>query len=132
VGRVTLLAACILFSAGASVTLKLGITSIVGQLSIISLLKSPMIWFGGICYSAAFLGYIYVLRLVPLSLAQPVITAGVSIATALVATLFLRERMLPLNWAGLLLMCLGIFWLFGNLNDKKQANINKQLPSPAT
>ena len=107
-----LLAACIVFSAGASVFLKLGITSITGQLAFLSLFQSPMIWVGGFFYSAAFLGYIYVLRLVPLSLAQPVITAGVSLVTALIASLFLREQMLPLNWAGLLLMCVGIFFLF--------------------
>lgn len=107
-----LLAACILFSAGASFFLKLGALSNYGQLDILSLFRNPMIWIGGICYSAAFLGYIYVLRFVPLSLAQPVITAGVSLITALIATLFLREQMFFLNWVGLLLMCFGIFFLF--------------------
>jgi len=105
-----LLVICILLSAGASVFLKLGTTS--GQLDMLSLFQNPMIWIGGLCYSAAFLGYIYVLRLVPLSLAQPVITAGVSLVTALIATSLLREQMLALNWAGLLLICLGIFFLF--------------------
>jgi multidrug transporter EmrE-like cation transporter len=71
-----------------------------------------MIWIGAVFYSAAFLGYIYVLRLVPLSLAHPVITAGVSAVTALVAVMFFREQMLLANWIGLTLICAGIFFLF--------------------
>ncbi len=107
-----LLTACILFSAGASVFLKFGAESISGRINVLSLLQNPMIWIGGFFYAIAFLGYIYVLRSVPLSLAQPVITAGVSLVTALIATIFLHEQMLPLNWTGLLLVCLGIFFLF--------------------
>lgn len=71
-----------------------------------------MIWIGGLFYAAAFLGYIYALRVVPLSLVQPVITAGVSAVTALVAVIFFREQMLLTNWAGLALICTGIFCLF--------------------
>ena len=71
-----------------------------------------MIWIGALFYSAAFLGYVYVLRLVPLSLAQPVITAGVSAITALIAVSVLRESMVPANWIGLALICLGVFFLF--------------------
>lgn len=107
-----LLAVCILFSAGASIFLKLGATSFIEQVEFLSLIKNPMIWIGGMCYSAAFLGYIFVLRIVPLSLAQPVITAGVSLVTAFVALIFFREQILPLNWIGLLLVCLGIVFLF--------------------
>ena len=71
-----------------------------------------MIWIGGVFYSVAFLGYIYVLKVVPLSLAQPVITAGVSAVTAVVAVMFFKEQMLLSNWLGLTLICAGIFFLF--------------------
>jgi multidrug transporter EmrE-like cation transporter len=109
---IILLLACILFSAGASIFLKLGATSISGRIDAFSLLQNPLIWVGGFLYGVAFLGYIYVLKLVPLSLAQPVITAGVSLVTAFIAFVFLREQILPLNWTGLLLICVGIFFLF--------------------
>lgn len=111
-----LLLACVVFSASASIFLKLGTSSLTGQLEFLPLVRNPMIWIGGICYSAAFLGYIYVLRFVPLSLAQPVITAGVSLVTALIAVFFFREQMLPLNWAGLSLVCFGLFFLFFGRN----------------
>jgi multidrug transporter EmrE-like cation transporter len=45
-------------------------------------------------------------------LAQPVITAGVSAVTAIVAVMFFREQMLLTNWFGLVLICTGIFFLF--------------------
>jgi drug/metabolite transporter (DMT)-like permease len=107
-----LLVTCIVFSAGASIFLKLGAASIPGRIDALSLLQNPMIWAGGFLYGFAFIGYIYVLRLVPLSLAQPVITAGVSIVTAFIASIFFREQILPLNWTGILIVCLGIFFLF--------------------
>lgn len=105
-----LLLGCILMSAAASIFLKLGATALGGN--ILSLLNNPMIWFGGFCYAAAFLGYIYVLRIVPLSLAQPVITVGVSVVTVFVAAIFLRETVALLNWVGLCFIAVGIFLLF--------------------
>jgi len=71
-----------------------------------------MIWVGAFFYSAAFLGYIYVLRIVPLSLAQPVITSGVSAVSVLVAMMLFREPMTLINWIGFTLICAGIFFLF--------------------
>ena len=71
-----------------------------------------MIWLGGGFYSIAFLGYIYVLKIVPLSLVQPVITAGVSVLTTVVAVMFFKEQLMSIHWFGLLLICTGIFLLF--------------------
>lgn len=107
-----LLAGCVLLSAAASIFLKMGASTLTGALSFTALIGNPMIWFGGICYAAAFLGYIYVLRVIPLSLAQPVITVGVSVMTTLVAVIFLRESVALVNWFGLILICTGIFLLF--------------------
>jgi multidrug transporter EmrE-like cation transporter len=102
----------VLLSAAASIFLKIGASGLTGVLSFLTLVGNPMIWIGAVFYSAAFLGYIYVLRLVPLSLAQPVITAGVSAVTALVAVMLFREQMALANWIGLTLICAGIFFLF--------------------
>lgn len=106
-----LLLACILSSTLASIFLKMGISN-PDKLTLLSLISNWKIWLGAFFYASAFLGYIYTLRLVPLSLAQPVITAGVSAITALVATLFFREQMLLGNWFGLFLIFMGIFFLF--------------------
>lgn len=106
-----LLLACVLFSAGASFFLKMASSSNAGDMGFVALVANPMIWVGGVLYVAAFLGYIYVLRLVPLSLAQPVITAGVSVVTALMAASILREQMTWINWSGLFLICIGMVFL---------------------
>jgi len=102
----------VLLSAAASIFLKIGAAALTGSLSFSTLVSNQMIWIGAVFYSAAFLGYIYVLRLVPLSLAQPVITAGVSTVTAFVAVMFFREQMALANWIGLTLISAGIFFLF--------------------
>jgi multidrug transporter EmrE-like cation transporter len=107
-----LLIVCVLLSAAASICLKIGASALNRDLSLSALVNSQIIWIGAAFYSAAFLGYIYVLRLVPLSLAQPVITAGVSAVTAIVAVMFFQESMALANWVGLLLLCAGIFFLF--------------------
>jgi multidrug transporter EmrE-like cation transporter len=107
-----LLVACVLLSAAASIFLKAGASALTEPLSLSALFNAKMIWIGAIFYSAAFIGYVYVLRLIPLSLAQPVITAGVSAVTALVAVMYFRESMAFANWIGLALVCVGIFFLF--------------------
>jgi drug/metabolite transporter (DMT)-like permease len=107
-----ILSVCIISSAGASVFLKIGAVSLVEPINLLSVIRNKMIWLGGFCYFSAFLGYIYALRVVSLSLVQPVITAGVSIITAVVAVIYLRESMTLINWSGLLLICSGILLLF--------------------
>jgi multidrug transporter EmrE-like cation transporter len=106
------LSVCILFSVGASVFLKLGAMELNETINFSSIIKNQMIWTGGFCYFLAFLGYIYLLRLIPLSLAQPVITAGVSVVSTLIAVMYIKESMSLINWSGLLLICSGIFLLF--------------------
>ena len=107
-----LLVLCVISSALASIFLKIGATTLIGSLSFSALLSNHMIWIGAFFYSAAFLGYIYVLRVVPLSLAQPVITAGVSAVTVFAAMILFREVMTLVNWIGLAFVCAGIFFLF--------------------
>ena len=107
-----LLALCVFLSAAASIFLKIGASKLIEPLSFLSLINNQMIWIGAIFYAAAFIGYIFALRLVPLSLAQPIITVGVSATTALVAVVFFRESMLFVNWAGFLLIGVGVYFLF--------------------
>ena len=107
-----LLVLCVLFSALASIFLKMGVSALTQPSNFLSVITSPMIWFGGGFYSIAFLGYIYVLKIVPLSLVQPVITAGVSVFTTVVAVIFFKEQLMLLNWFGLLIVCIGIFFIF--------------------
>lgn len=107
-----LLFGCILLSSGASFFLKLAAGSSSGELKLLVLVLNPLLWVGGLLYAAAFVGYLYVLRIVPLTLAQPVITAGVSVVTTLLAVALLHEHMQAVNWMGLCLICVGIFCLF--------------------
>jgi multidrug transporter EmrE-like cation transporter len=101
----------VLLSAAASIFLKISASTLTVPLSFLTLVSNQMIWIAAVFYSAAFLGYIYVLRLIPLSFAQPAITAGASIVTVLVAVMFFREPMTLVNWIGLTLICAGIFFL---------------------
>lgn len=107
-----LLVTCVLLSALASIFLKIGATSLAETIKVSALLGNYDIWIGAFFYTATFLIYIYVLKVVPLSLAQPFITAGASVVTALAAMILFREPMALVNWAGLTLMCVGMFLLF--------------------
>jgi drug/metabolite transporter (DMT)-like permease len=107
-----LLLLCVVFSAAASVFLKIGVEAIQDTVTISAVIYNPMIWVGGVFYASAFFGYIYVLRLVPLSLAQPVITCGVSALTVLAALLLFREQIAMVNWIGMLLVFVGLSLLF--------------------
>ena len=109
---ILILFCCILLSAAASFFLKLAATSLGSKPDIPTFLFNRNIWIGGGFYALAFLGYIWALRIVPLSLAQPAITAGVSALTALVALLVLDESITLVNWIGLSFICLGVVFLF--------------------
>jgi multidrug transporter EmrE-like cation transporter len=107
-----LLALCTAFSVTASVFLKQASQGLGEDFVWTDLIGNHYVWFGGMAYATAFVGYIYTLRIVPLSLVQPTITAGASVLTVLIAVWFFREQMSPLNWIGLFLVCSGIFLLF--------------------
>jgi multidrug transporter EmrE-like cation transporter len=76
------------------------------------LVTNQMILAGGIFYALSFFAYIFALRFLPLSLAQPVITAGVSAITVISAAIFFHEALSLANWIGLVTICVGIFLLF--------------------
>ncbi len=112
-----LLSLCVVLSAAASYFLKLGATttglaqggSAGGWLQIAT---NPYTLMGAASYAATFACYALALQKVPLSLAQPVITGGASVVTALLAVLVLKETMGMVNWVGLLVVCLGLYLLF--------------------
>lgn len=107
-----LLLLCVLFSAAASYSLKLGATSEAESGGLLAIALQPLTLLGGVCYAATFVLYAIALQKVPLSLAQPVITGGASVVTALVSVWVLKESMGAFNWLGLALVCLGVYLLF--------------------
>lgn len=109
---IVLLLLCVLFSAGASYLLKISAVDVGGWDSLLAAATNPMIILGGLCYAMAFVTYIVVLQKMQLSLAQPVITAGVSVVTVVLSTVLLKEAMSSFNWLGLALVCGGIYLLF--------------------
>ena len=106
-----LLLACVGLSAAASYFLKLGAAADGGRGGLLAIAADPMTMLGAFCYAATFALYALALQKVPLSLAQPVITGGASVVTAMLALLLLREPMGPANWLGLILVCTGIYLL---------------------
>ncbi len=107
-----LLVVCILSSATASIFLKVGASGSDDLKDIFALVTNPMLLLGAAFYALSFVCYIYVLKQLPLSLAQPIITVGVSAIAAIVAVIFFREPMAIINWLGFILVCVGIFFLF--------------------
>ena len=96
----------ILCSTGASFCLKLGACGEVRGLLDIAL--QPVVIFAAVLYAASFGAYALALQKIPLTLAQPAITAGVSIMSTLAAVTMLHETMSKANWCGLVLVCVGI------------------------
>ena len=107
-----LLLLCLLLSAAASYFLKLGAMAEIGKGELLAIASNPMTLLGAVCYAATFALYALALQKVPLSLAQPVITGGASVVTALLSVMLLRESMGLTNWLGLLMVCAGIYLLF--------------------
>ncbi len=107
-----LLLACVCLTAAASYFLKLGATAALANGGLLAIATHPLTLLGGGCYAATFGLYALALQKVPLSLAQPVITGGASVVTAILSALLLKEVMALTNWLGLLLVCLGIYLLF--------------------
>jgi multidrug transporter EmrE-like cation transporter len=107
-----LLVICIFLTAAASYFLKLAALEEASRGGLLSMATNPYTILGGICYATTFGAYAIALQKVPLSLAQPVITAGASVVATLLSVFLLREGMALVNWAGLLLVCLGIYLIF--------------------
>lgn len=70
-------------------------------------LASPWVWAGIIALVISFLGWLYVLRQVPLSHAYP-LSNVVHITIPLTSWILLGERIGPARWAGIALVLVGL------------------------
>lgn len=104
---VLMMVLAVLCSAAASYCLKLGAANGASG-GLLALALQPVMLAAMVCYAASFGAYALALQKIPLSLAQPAITAGVSILATLVAVALLGETMSAANWIGLALICVGI------------------------
>lgn len=107
-----LLLVCVIFTTAASYSLKLAALAEPGRGGLVALATNPLTIIGALCYVATFAVYAIALQKVPLSLAQPVITGGASVVTALLSVLLLKEFMGIINWIGLMLVCVGVYLMF--------------------
>lgn len=98
----------VLCSAAASCCLKIGPGAGGAAHGVFAMAVQPMMLGAMVLYAGSFGTYALALRKIPLTLAQPTITAGASILTALVAVTVLDETMSRANWCGLALVCVGI------------------------
>ncbi len=73
----------------------------------IAALGSWWIWLGILTYILSFISWIHVLRLLPLSIAFPIINV-VHVLIPIGAWLFLHERISPQRWLGIAIVLCGI------------------------
>lgn len=103
---------CVIFSSLASILLKHGAENIHQLHRIDNIITNKFIWLGAAFYALTFISYIVALRVIPLSIAQPVITTGASVITVIAAVILYNETMFIVNWIGIALICSGLFLLF--------------------
>ncbi|MGZ3183363.1 MAG: DMT family transporter [Telluria sp.] len=106
-----MIAIAVVFGAAASYCLKLGAAASASVQGFLAMALQPPVLAAMICYAASFGAYALALQKIPLTLAQPAITACVSILTTLIAVAVLGERMSVVNWCGLAFICTGIVLL---------------------
>jgi len=70
---------------------------------------------GIVCFALNLLAYLYALQRLPISLGYPImVTCGYAIIVV-VAGLKMGEHLQPVQWAGVLLMLLGVWLVGGNV-----------------
>jgi multidrug transporter EmrE-like cation transporter len=77
---------------------------------IVTILTSPILMTGLICFALNALFYMFALqsKALKISIAYPIMVGGGFAIIALVAYFSLDERLTPLQWAGVLLILLGV------------------------
>lgn len=101
--------ATVSFTVCGQILMKKGVNQI-GELSLKTVMVSPFIIIGGLCYISGFLVWLNVLRLLPLSIAYP----ASSIAYVLVifaAAIFLGEAITMFKLLGIICICLGVLFI---------------------
>lgn len=106
----------VLLNAAAQITLKLGMKAIgefdftIGNIIPIAFKASTNLFIAlGIgCYVISVIVWLMVLSRVEVTYAYPILSVGY-IVTAVAGTLFLGEAMTPVRWAGIVVICAGVF-----------------------
>ncbi len=79
-------------------------------ISIKSIITNYMIFSGGLCYIAGFISWLFVLKLLPLSIAYP--SASISYIGVIIASaVFLNEPVTLSKVIGVILICSGVFFI---------------------
>lgn len=104
-----ILVVSIVANAGASMAVKVGI----GQLDngpdrLRTAVTNPWLWMGVILYGVAFITYAFALRLFPLNLAHPVLTAGAIAVVAAGSVLWFGENLPSSALLGLIFIICGV------------------------
>jgi uncharacterized membrane protein len=84
------------------------------------ILSSGTIWLGIACLLTFFVAYMLVLSWADYSYVQPASAIAYAVV-ALLATLLLGEVVSPLRWAGIAVICLGVF-VVGHTNPRTTEN----------
>jgi drug/metabolite transporter (DMT)-like permease len=69
---------------------------------------NPWLWGGLACYGFSILMWMAVLSKAEVSTAYPLLSMGYVMA-ALIGIFFLGETITPLHWAGIAIICIGVF-----------------------
>jgi len=79
--------------------------------SLIKTIFSPLVFFGFIAYGVSAIIWLFVLQKFPLSTAYPALSLTYLVIVAL-SVIFLKEPVTPFKLVGILLIILGVYFLF--------------------
>ena len=82
---------------------EMGIASVAVEVAL-----SPWVMTGLTCYLVSVVLWLLVLSRVPVTFAYPWLSVGY-VVTALAGHLFLGEKLIAARWAGILVICLGVY-----------------------
>ena len=76
----------------------------------LSLLKVPEAYIGAFCYFFSFFIWMYLLKRFDLSYLRPLVGFGY-IITAILAMIFLQEKITPIRWVGIGFIVIGVYFV---------------------
>lgn len=84
------------------------------RIKLSSLQLNTDLFVGSLCYGSGFIIWLVILKLLPLSVAFPAASSGLLIFTMLFGLFFLKESITLIQSAGILLIIVGIIFVFYN------------------
>lgn len=113
------LGSALVLNAAANLMMKIGMTRVQASGGLlksgpvgaaVTILSSPVLLAGLICFAANAVFYMFALqsKALKISLAYPIMVGGGYAIIALVAYAALQERLAPVQWAGVLLILVGV------------------------